>query len=158
MFYFEDCLVWMDFPAAMVQSNSKCIGLKLHSDVATWLSRKDGSLHRFWFVLTCFDLPKQEVNLQSPCFRLKRISACQYELWQYDSTLDTGQAKHSMPGIQVLYRHYHALAGFNQRYTQGILHQPGQFPAYSAPTSQYTSSWTAVYELPTIFKLQWSLL
>ena len=67
LFYFEDCLVGKDFPAAMVPSNSKCIGLKLHSDVATWLSGKDGSLHRFWFALTCFDLPEQEVNLQSFC-------------------------------------------------------------------------------------------
>ena len=44
-----------------------------------------------------------------------------------------------MQGIQPLYTPYHALAGFNQQYVQGILHQPSQSPAYSTPAPQYTS-------------------
>lgn len=64
------------------------------------------------------------------------------------------QAYQVMQGIQSLYTLYHALAGFNQQYARGILHQPSQSPAYSTPAPQYTSYQTSQDSANTVPVLQ----
>ena len=62
-------------------------------------------------------------------YNMSRLGTSEY---RYDSP---AQVEHSMPGIQPLYTHYHALVGFNNQYAQGITHQPN--PVKFTPVPQH---------------------